>query len=70
MRGDSAVIDVNAIFGGVEFKIPQNWIVIASVAAIFGGISHKTVQPNENDPGVKRLYLKGAAVFGGVDVKN
>ncbi len=26
MRGDSAVIDVNSLFGGVEFKIPPNWI--------------------------------------------
>jgi Domain of unknown function (DUF5668)/Cell wall-active antibiotics response 4TMS YvqF len=70
MRGDSAVIDVNAIFGGAVFKIPPTWIVVASVAAIFGGMSNKVVQPNADTPGVKRLYIKGAAVFGGVDVKN
>jgi len=70
MRGDSAVIDVSAMFGGVEFKIPQNWAVVASVAAIFGGFSNKTVQPSVDAPGVKRLYIKGSAVFGGVEVKN
>jgi hypothetical protein len=70
IRGDSAVIDVSAMFGGVEFKIPQNWAVVASVAAIFGGFSNKTVQPSVDTPGVKRLYIKGSAVFGGVEVKN
>ena len=70
MRADSAVIDVNAIFGGVELKVPPDWIVVASVAAIFGGMSNKSVQPNADMPGVKRLYIKGAATFGGVDVKN
>jgi Domain of unknown function (DUF5668)/Cell wall-active antibiotics response 4TMS YvqF len=70
MRADSAVIDVNCIFGGVELKIPPNWIVVASVVAIFGGFGNKSVEPGGDMPGVKRLYIKGAAVFGGVDVKN
>jgi hypothetical protein len=70
MRGDSAVIDVTSLFGGVEFKIPPNWIAVASIAAIFGGFGNKSVQPNADMPGVKRLYIKGAAIFGGVGVKN
>jgi hypothetical protein len=70
MRADSAVVDVNCIFGGVELKVPPDWIVIASVAAIFGGMGNKSAQPSADTPGVKRLYIKGAAVFGGVDVKN
>ena len=70
MRADSAVIDVSAMFGGVEFKVPQNWAVVPSVAAIFGGFSNKTVQPSVDAPGVKRLFIKGSAVFGGVEVKN
>jgi hypothetical protein len=70
MRGDSAVVDVTSMFGGVEFRIPPNWIAVASVAAIFGGFSNKSVQPAADIPGVKRLFIKGAAVFGGVGVKN
>jgi len=70
MRGDSAVIDVTSMFGGVEFKIPQNWIAVASIAAIFGGFGNKSVQPSADTPGVKRLYIKGTAMFGGVGVKN
>jgi hypothetical protein len=70
MRGDSAVIDVTSMFGGVDFKVPPNWIVIGQVVAVFGGFGNKTVQPNADMPGVKRLYIKGTAMFGGVGVKN
>jgi hypothetical protein len=70
MRADSAVIDVNCMFGGVVLKIPQNWIAVAQVAAIFGGLGNKSVEPNADAPGVKRLFIKGAAIFGGVEVKN
>jgi predicted membrane protein len=70
MRGDSAVLDINCIFGGVEIKIPRNWIAVSQVAAIFGGIGNSSAQPASDMPGVKRLYLKGSVVFGGVEVKN
>ncbi len=70
IRGDSAVIDVTSMFGGVDFKVPANWIVVSQIAAIFGGFGNKSVQPNADTPGVKRLYIKGVAMFGGVGVKN
>jgi hypothetical protein len=70
MRGDSAAIDVTSMFGGVVLKIPTNWIAVSEVAAIFGGLGNKSVEPNADVPGVKRLYIKGAALFGGVEVKN
>ena len=70
MRGDSAVIDINATFGGVELKIPPTWVVIPQVTAIFGGVGNKAVEPPLDSPGVKRLYIKGAALFGGVEIKN
>ena len=70
MAGDSAVIHVSAIFGGVEIKVPQNWIVVSQGTGIFGGFADETTQPPANMPGVKKLYIKGEAVFGGVNVKN
>ena len=70
MRGDSAAINVTSMFGGVVLRIPQNWIAVAEVAAIFGGLGNKSVEPSADMPGVKRLYIKGSAIFGGVEVKN
>jgi len=70
MRGDSAVIDVTAMFGGVEFKVPPTWLVIGQVMAVFGGFGNKALEPDPEQPGIKRLYIKGTAMFGGVEVKN
>jgi len=70
MAGDSAVVQVSAIFGGVEIKVPQNWLVISQGTGIFGGFSDSTSQPSEDKPGLKKLIVKGEAIFGGVDIKN
>jgi len=70
MRAESAVIDISAIFGGVDIKVPPNWIVVLEGASVFGGFSDKSAQPSQDTPGTKHLFIKGAAVFGGVGVKN
>jgi predicted membrane protein len=70
MRGESAAIDISAVFGGVEIKVPANWIVVVEGSSIFGGFSDKSAQPAPDMPGVKRLFVRGSAVFGGVDIKN
>jgi hypothetical protein len=70
MIADSAVVEVNAIFGGVEIKVPRNWSVVMQGMGIFGGYSDSTLQPDPREPGVKKLIVKGGAVFGGVEVKN
>ena len=70
IAGDSAVLVVNAIFGGCDIKVPESWDVVMEISAIFGGCDDKTMHPDSSLPGVKRLYLRGSAVFGGIDVKN
>jgi hypothetical protein len=71
MAGDSAVLDLNAVFGGIEVRIPQSWSVVMKGTGVFGGFVDNTVQP---DPRIflspKKLIVKGGAVFGGVEVKN
>lgn len=71
MVEDKAVIDANAMFGGVEIWIPQNWTVEVVGHGIFGGYDDKTLPPRIN-PGDKpqHLVLTGYAMFGGVTVKN
>ncbi len=70
MAGDSAVLQVDAAFGGIEVRIPENWSAVVQGTGIFGGYSDESTHPNERDPGVKHLIVKGGAVFGGVVVKN
>jgi hypothetical protein len=69
--GDSAIVEINAVFGGAEVRIPLNWSAVVQAAGVFGAFTDNSIQPNlATTPNVKRLYFKGAAVFGGVNIKN
>ncbi len=69
--GKEAVIDANATFGGIELRVPENWIVILRGIGVFGGYEDKTIPPREQDRATApRLVIKGYAVFGGVSVQN
>lgn len=68
IQGREAVLNTYAIFGGVEIRVPENWDVVSRGVAIFGGFENRTRHPS--GPDTKRLILDGAAVFGGVSVKD
>ena len=70
MAADSATLKIGAVFSGIEIRIPETWSVVIQGDGVFGTLTDKTVQPNPQTPGLKRLFIRGAAVFGSVDVKN
>lgn len=71
IMGDSATVEINAVFGGAEVRIPMNWSAVVQAAGVFGGVTDNSIQPNlATTPNFKRLYIKGAAVFGGINIKN
>ena len=71
IAGDEAVLVLNAVFGGIEAKIPESWSVVVKGAGVFGAFQDSTRQPDPRIyPNPKRLVLKGGAVFGGIEVKN
>lgn len=65
----SAVVDANAIFGGVDISVPDSWSVDVKGVGIFGGYEDKTLHPDPNFTAPK-LVITGFALFGGVTVKN
>jgi len=66
-----AVIEANAIFGGVDLRVPESWRVDIRGVGIFGGFEDKTLPPRDPLPGnAPRLVINGYAIFGGVSVKN
>jgi len=71
MAGTEAYIEANAIFGGGEIRVPINWSVVVQGTGIFGAYDDKT-QYVQTDPAAPRktLYIRGAAVFGGIEIKN
>lgn len=73
MEGDEIVLEVNAVFGGVEIRVPENWRVEVRGQTLFGGYSDSTRGSAPGTPDVpkrKTLILTGTTLFGGVEVKN
>lgn len=69
MAGPSATFHANALFGGVELKVPETWSVSIDGQPIFGGYIDSTKHPKP-DGESKCLIVTGFAMFGGVEVKN
>ena len=66
---ERAVIDANAVFGGIEIRVPRTWLVEVRGTGIFGGYEDKTLHPDGSMPGpTPKLTITGLAVFGGVTV--
>jgi hypothetical protein len=71
IAGEEAELVLNAVFGGIEVKIPESWSVVMKGAGVFGAFQDSTRQPDPRIfPNPKRLVLKGGAVFGGIEIKN
>lgn len=71
MDGDAATLETNAVFGGIEVRIPITWSAVVQGVGVFGAFQDETTQPNPTlVPNPKRLIVKGGAVFGAVEVKN
>ncbi len=62
-----AVLNVMAVMGGIELKVPADWTVILQGVGILGGFDEKTVPPPDAS---KRIFIRGYSVMGGLDVKN
>lgn len=71
MDGTEAYVEANAVFGGGEIRVPVNWKVVMQGVGVFGGYDDKSqyVQTDPSAP-IKTLFVRGTAVFGGIEVKN
>jgi predicted membrane protein len=68
---DEIQLEANAVFGGIELKVPEAWDVTVRGAGVLGAYEDRT-HPARPVEGVKRprLVIRGSAVFGGVEVRN
>jgi predicted membrane protein len=77
MLADQAVLNVFAFWGGIEIRVPEEWLIVVHGLPILGGFGDSTRLRKMTDtgrPGVdvpaKRLVIKGLVVMGGVEIKN
>ncbi len=65
------VINADAVFGGVDLKVPDTWLVDVRGSGVFGSYEDLTHHPSQTGTTTSpRLIVKGGAVFGGVTVRN
>ena len=65
IKGDT-VINVSAIFGGVDIYVPDDVKIKVASTPIFGCVSNE--KKNNNDKG-NTIYISAVCLFGGVDIK-
>ena len=67
IEGNTATIQISAMMGGVELRIPETWSVETRIVPLLGGVEDKTIPPRDSS---KVLVLLGSIVMGGVEIKN
>ena len=64
------VLDFVHIFGGSKLIIPPHWELRTEAAVVFGGIDDKRKAPQQPYDHSKVVILKGAIIFGGVEIRS
>lgn len=64
---EDIVINVCAVFGGVDIKVPKGIKVKVTSTPLFGGVTNKV--KNSKDKDIKTIYVNATCIFGGVDIK-
>jgi predicted membrane protein len=67
MKGKSAELELVAVFGGLKAIVPKDWHVVTEGAGVIGGFVNHTTGGSESAP---KLTVRGAAIFGGVEIVN
>ncbi len=69
-EGD-VTLNLSAIFGGIDIKVPENWQILVDGTAILGGVEDKTgARATDSPEDQPRLKIRAVAIFGGVEVNH
>lgn len=68
MSGNEAELELFIVMGGVELRIPGDWVIVDEVGIVMGGIEDKTRRPDVAT--AKRLVLSGSVLMGGLNIRN
>ncbi len=63
----NCVVDASAVFGGITIHVPQNVNVKISSTPIFGGVSDR--RENKNNESEITLYINATCIFGGIEIR-
>jgi len=69
LAGGQATIELTAILGGIEIRVPREWQVVIDGTPILGGIDDKKRTLIESEKKAT-LYVKATAILGGIEIKD
>jgi predicted membrane protein len=66
---EKAALELTAIFGGIEVRVPRSWRLEVDGQPFLGGIEdkHTFVPGSESSP---TLHIKASAILGGIEIKD
>jgi predicted membrane protein len=64
-----ATINVTALCGGIELRVPREWRVRSNVFPILGGVENKSTGDKSDDKS-PLLIITGTVALGGVEIKS
>jgi len=67
---EGAVLELTAVFGGIDIRIPDNVRVDISGTPLFGGWENKTKRHVENRETTPILKIDCTTIFGGVTIRD
>jgi hypothetical protein len=72
MQGDTAIIEVFAVWGGIEIFAPRDWDVTSKVVTFMGASVDKRRPAAALPPGTPRktLVVQGFVLMGGIEIKD
>lgn len=64
-----ASLDLTAVMGGIDLRVPREWAIVLDATPILGGVDDRTHPlPEAERKGV--LTIKATAILGGIDIKD
>lgn len=69
IQQEEAVIEVFALWGGIDIRVPEHWQVNVKGSPLLGAMENKTTHVASGKP-AKKLTIRGSAIMGGVEIKN
>ena len=66
---ENAVLNVNVFVGGVELRVPDEWLVNVNGSPVFGAIESSKPQPTGTED-TPTLTINASITLGGLDIKS
>ena len=67
LDGEEPILDVFAMWGGIEIKVPENWRVVGQVMPLMAGFEDKSTHRTGTGP---VLIVRGTVIMGSIEIKN